>query len=123
MELADRTLSLSVSPVHAAIILHFQTKSECCGRLGVATRVCVLPIGGWEGHVAWVAVGSESSGSRTKTWFMGLDLPQGSAGPPALLGDSTQQGHSSAPSLLSGSRCTQLLAPGSGGGQVSSAFL
>lgn len=30
VELADRTLSLSVSPVHAAIILHFQTKSECC---------------------------------------------------------------------------------------------
>jgi len=28
VELADRTLSLSVSPVHAAIILHFQTKSE-----------------------------------------------------------------------------------------------
>uniref|UniRef100_A0A8C9EQ58 Anaphase-promoting complex subunit 2 n=1 Tax=Pavo cristatus TaxID=9049 RepID=A0A8C9EQ58_PAVCR len=27
VELADRTLSLSVSPVHAAIILHFQTKS------------------------------------------------------------------------------------------------
>lgn len=32
VELADRTLSLSVSPVHAAIILHFQTKSECRGR-------------------------------------------------------------------------------------------
>lgn len=32
VELADRTLSLSVSPVHAAIILHFQTKSECHGR-------------------------------------------------------------------------------------------
>lgn len=31
VELADRTLSLSVSPVHAAIILHFQTKSECRG--------------------------------------------------------------------------------------------
>lgn len=31
VELADRTLSLSVSPVHAAIILHFQNKSECCG--------------------------------------------------------------------------------------------
>lgn len=29
VELADRTLSLSVSPVHAAIILHFQNKSEC----------------------------------------------------------------------------------------------
>lgn len=28
VELADRTLSLSVSPVHAAIILHFQSKSE-----------------------------------------------------------------------------------------------
>lgn len=28
VELADRTLSLSVTPVHAAIILHFQTKSE-----------------------------------------------------------------------------------------------
>lgn len=32
VELADRTLSLSVSPVHAAIILHFQTKSESRGR-------------------------------------------------------------------------------------------
>ncbi|KAJ6652016.1 hypothetical protein lerEdw1_015841 [Lerista edwardsae] len=28
VELADRTLSLSVSPVHAAIVLHFQSKSE-----------------------------------------------------------------------------------------------
>lgn len=72
----------------------------------------MLPVGGWEGCVTQVAEGSESSGSRTKTWFMGLDLPQGSARSPALVGDSTQQGHSSAPGLLSGSHCTQLLAPG-----------
>lgn len=40
VELADRTLSLSVSPVHAAIILHFQTKSECC-----AAPVCASTVG------------------------------------------------------------------------------
>lgn len=67
VELADRTLSLSVSPVHAAIILHFQTKSESHRRPPIP--VCFL----------WVAAGSESSGSRTKTWLLGLDLPQGSA--------------------------------------------
>lgn len=39
VELADRTLSLSVSPVHAAIILHFQNKSECWRTPSVLPRV------------------------------------------------------------------------------------
>lgn len=33
VELADRTLSLSVSPVHAAVILHFQGKSRSPGSM------------------------------------------------------------------------------------------
>ncbi|KAK4811401.1 hypothetical protein QYF61_005050 [Mycteria americana] len=104
VELADRTLSLSVSPVHAAIILHFQTKSECRSRLSVTTSVCVLPVGGWEGHVAWAAVGSEGSGSRTEAWFMGLDLPQGSARSP-----SPQRQHPVGPQLSTQSAFRQPL--------------
>lgn len=86
VELADRTLSLSVSPVHAAIILHFQTKSEW--------NRC-LCFHGWEGHIPGVAGGSESSGRRTETWCVGLDLPQGLQ-------------HPAGPQL-----CTHLLVPGS----------
>lgn len=52
VELADRTLSLSVSPVHAAIILHFQTKSECCGRDSVY-HPCLCASRGWVGRLSY----------------------------------------------------------------------
>lgn len=54
VELADRTLSLSVSPVHAAIILHFQTKSEW-QQLSV-TPPCLWASQGWGGRL-WYSGG------------------------------------------------------------------
>jgi len=63
VELADRTLSLSVSPVHAAIILHFQTKSEC------RARGTLPPVGGKATLLGWLkAPRALAAGPRAGSW-------------------------------------------------------
>lgn len=79
--------------------------------------LCVSPVGGWEGHVPLVAIGSERSHRRSYTCFGLVSTVVSTVagvGSPALLGDSTQKSHGSPSNLLSGIHCTQLLAPGRG---------
>lgn len=84
VELADRTLSLSVSPVHAAIILHFQTKSECCG-----APVCASMGGNATFLGQLEALRALAGGPRPGAWVWISHRIS-----------STQQGHSSAPLCL-----------------------
>lgn len=102
VELADRTLSLSVSPVHAAIILHFQTKSESCSR----DHPSLCASCGWLQALRAPAAGP---GPGFWAWIYHRAQPRS----PALLRE-----HPAAPQLntqpLSGGHCTQLLAAGSG---------